>query len=259
MDKLRIGFIGFGNMAQAMARGLLRGACAPELLCACAAHYDALCLRTEPLGIRALRDPCQVAEAADLLVLAVLPENVPEIAVQLKDKLHGKLLLSVVAGLDYERCEALFPGSHHISTIPNTPISVGQGVLICQERHSLTPEEYQRFAALLGQIALVETVPDAAFSAGGTLGGCTPAFAALFMEALGDAGVRYGIPRETAYRIAAQVLVGSGSLLLESGQHPGQLKDAVCSPGGSTIRGVEALEQAAFRGALLSAFRAIED
>lgn len=254
-----IGFIGFGSMAQAMARGLLQsGGCAPQQLCACAAHFDKLCRSTEPLGIRPLPGPREVAAQSQLLILAVLPQAVPEIAAQLRDRLEGKLLVSVVAGLDCARCEELFPGSHHISTIPNTPIAVGRGVLICQEEHSLTPEEYDTFAALFRRIALVEPVPSAAFSAGGTLGGCTPAFAALFMEALGDAGVRYGIPRDAAYRIAAQVLVGSGQLLLESGQHPGQLKDAVCSPGGTTIRGVGALEQSAFRGAVLSAFRAIE-
>lgn len=254
-----IGFIGFGSMAQAIARGLLRsGACVPQQLCACAAHFDKLCRNAEPMGIQPLSGPREVAERSQLLILAVLPQTVPEIAAQLQGQLEGKVLLSIVAGLTSQRCEELFPGSHHISTIPNTPIAVGEGVLICQEEHSLTPAEYDDFAALFRRIALVQTVPTAAFSAGGTLGGCTPAFAALFMEALGDAGVRYGIPRDAAYRIAAQVLVGSGKLLLESGQHPGQLKDAVCSPGGTTIRGVGALEQSAFRGAVLSAFQAIE-
>ena len=157
---------------------------------------------------------------------------------------------------DYERL--LAPGTHHLSTIPNTPVSVGEGIIVCERRHSLSDAEWQAVRELFGRIGLVPTVDTAQLSAAGTICGCGPAFIALSIEALADAAVKHGIARDEAYRMVSQMVVGTGRLQLESGEHPGRLKDQVCSPGGTTIRGVAELERRGLRGALIDAVDAIE-
>ena len=164
------------------------------------------------------------------------------------------MVVSVAAGVlfdDYE--EMLAPGTHHLSTIPNTPIAVGAGVLAVEDAHSLTDEEYATVCGLFSPIALIEPVPGHLLSVASGIAGCGPAFAALFIESLGDAAVKNGLQRATAYRLAAQMIRGTGMLYLENGEHPGVMKDAVCSPGGTTIRGVAALERCGFRNAVISA------
>ena len=193
------------------------------------------------------------------VILAVIPAAVPEVLALDSQLLEGRMVISIAAGYDFARLHPLLPEiAHHISTIPNTPIAVGRGVLICEDRHSLTDAQLARLHALFAPVSLMESVPARLFSAAGTLSGCTPAFTAMYLEALADAGVKYGLDRAAACRIAAQVLVGTGTLHLRTGAHPGAIKDGVCSPGGTTIRGVSALEKAAFRGAVIGALDAIE-
>ena len=176
-----------------------------------------------------------------------------------REALRGKIVVSVVAGYTFGRYErVLAEGTPHLSTIPNTPVSVGEGIVVCERRHSLSEEDYARITELLSKIGLVLTVDTELLDIAGTVGGCGPAFVCLFMEALADAAVKHGIARTDAYRMAGQMVAGTGRLLLESGLHPAQLKDAVCSPGGTTIVGVAELERRRFRGAVLDAIDAIE-
>ena len=128
-----------------------------------------------------------------------------------------------------------------------------------EERHSLTEVEFAAVRTLLGNLGTVEILPTNLMGAGMTIAGCGPAFVAMMIEALGDAGVKYGLPRQTAYRLASQTLAGTGMLQLATGAHPGAMKDAVCSPAGSTIRGVAQLEKSGFRASLLDAVDAILD
>ena len=137
-------------------------------------------------------------------------------------------------------------------------IAVGAGVIACEQRHSLADEELEAFENLFGQIALIEWVDGKLLSTASSIAGCGPAFAAMFLESLGDAGVKHGLPRATAYRLAAQMMMGTAKLHLETGTHPGAMKDAVCSPGGTTIKGVAALEKDGFRGCVIDAIDAIE-
>ena len=174
-------------------------------------------------------------------------------------RLEGKLLLSVAAGWDFARFEKILPaGVHHLSAMPNTPVSVGEGVVLLEEESSLTSQELAQVKELLAPLGTVETVPSSQMGIAGTLSGCGPAYAAMFLEALGDAGVFHGLPRELAYRLAAQMLAGAGKLHLETGEHPGAMKDAVCSPGGTTILGVAELERRGFRGAVMEAIHAVQ-
>ena len=161
--------------------------------------------------------------------------------------------------MTFDRYEAILePGTHHISTIPNTPVSVCEGVWTCEETHSLTDDELALVRELLGATGLVAMVDSKHLGIAGTVTGCGPAFVAMFMEALGDAAVKYGVPRALAYQLAGQMIAGTGKMAVETGQHPAALKDAVCSPGGTTIKGVAALERWGLRNSVIQAIDAIE-
>ena len=251
----RIGFIGFGNMAQAMAKGLVEHAGFDGgRITACAAHFDKLETSCKPLGANAVHTPAEVAEASDLVIVAVKPYMVADVLTPAREALAGKAVVSVAAGLLFDFYEDLLgAGSHHLSTIPNTPIAVGCGVIACEQKHSLATDEWETFTGLFDGIALIEPVAGHLLSAASAVAGCGPAFAAMFLESLADGGVKNGLPRATAYRLAAQMMAGTAQLHLATGTHPGAMKDAVCSPGGTTIKGVAALEAAGLRNALISA------
>ena len=143
--------------------------------------------------------------------------------------------------------------------MPNTPAMVGEGVMLFEEQHSLTKEEHDYIMELFATLGIVEELPTRLMGIGGAISGCGPAFMDLIMEAYADAAVKYGISRETAYRLVSQTMLGSAKLQQVSGSHPGVLKDAVCSPAGTTIRGVEALEHGGLRAACMDSVNVIMD
>ncbi len=259
--QIRLGFIGFGNMAQAMARGLVgEGAMPGERITACAAHFDKLQRTAAEIGVNAVETAREVVEASDFVVIAVKPYLVEQVVEPVRELLADKVVVSVAFGCYFDFFEGILdPGTHHISTIPNTPIAVGAGVISCERRHSLSDDEFAAFADAFGKIALIETVETKLLSVASDIAGCGPAFTAMYLEALADAAVKHGMPRPTAYRLASQMIVGTGKLQLATGKHPGELKDAVCSPGGTTIKGVAQLDKNGFRGAVVDAIDAIEN
>ena len=258
---MKVGFIGFGNMAQALAAGLAAsGALQPGQIGACARDRAKLHRNTEPHGFLAFDDAAGVAGFADVVVVAVKPYQVEAVLAPVKGMLAGKVVVSVAAGMTFDRYEEILaPGTHHLSTIPNTPVAVCEGIVACERRHSLSEAEWQSVQALLSHVGLVIPVDTAQLGIAGTVCGCGPAFVAMFIEALADAAVKHGIVRADAYRMASQMVVGTGKLQLATGQHPAMMKDAVCSPGGTTIVGVAELERKRFRGAVIDAIDAIQD
>lgn len=256
----RIAFLGFGNMAGAMADGFIRsGAIAPERMGAASRRQDVLAERTSARGMKAFATSEEAARWADVVIVAVKPHLVAEVAAPLADILKDKLVLSVAVGklcADYEAI--LAPGTRHLSTLPNTPVSVNEGIVICEGCHTLTPEDLAFVQSLFGLLGLCEFADERTMSAAGTLAGCGPAFAAMFIEALADGAVKHGVPRAMALSLASQMLAGTAKLQLATGTHPGAMKDAVCSPGGTTIIGVAALERKGFRSAVIDAIDAIE-
>lgn len=256
----RLGFIGYGNMAKAIVSGLLQvKACESSQIFACAKNFDKLCQNAKRQGITALKTSEEVIRNSDFIILAVKPYQIQSVLSPISHLLTDKPILSIAAGYSFAQYQTLLgTNARHLSTIPNTPIAVGQGILICEEKHSLLPEEYQILTDLFSKIALIETVDSEHLSIASTLSGCTPAFTAMYLEALADAGVKHGLSRESAYRLAAKMLCGTGSLYLQNAEHPGKMKDTVCSPGGTTIRGVAALEKNAFRGTVIEAIDVIE-
>ena len=237
---MKIGFVGFGNMASAMADGWIAAGVAASDMCACAGRYDALVERCEARGMVACHDAAEV-------VAAFAP---------LKDALAKKVVLSVAWTWDSAKWEQVLPGVAHISTVPNTPVSVGEGVIACEKASTLSDEQSAVVLDLLGKLGAVVELDTSLLFVGGTVGGCAPAFVAMAIEALGDAAVKHGIPRADAYRIVSQMVLGTAKLQLATGQHPAAMKDAVCSPGGATIKGVVALEDAGMRSALVKAIDA---
>ena len=170
-------------------------------------------------------------------------------------------MVSIAAGWDLAKYQKLFGDlaqSIHIQcTIPNTPVAVGKGVLVTETDNTLTDMQTEVFESLFGPISLIERVDAAHMTIAMVVAGCAPAFTDMYIEALGDAGVQYGLQRVTAYRLAAKMVEGVGALYMATGTHPGAMKDAVCSPGGTTIRGVAKLEKDGFRGAVIDAVDAI--
>lgn len=260
MDNYKIGFIGFGNMAQALADGLLyKKAVAPQCLYACAKDYEKLSQNCAKRGMHPCRDALELAREADMVVVAVKPYLVAEVLAPIREVLRERAVVSVAAGYPFERYEeVLLPGTRHLSTIPNTPVSVGEGIIVCERRHSLNEADYRHFEEIFSQIGLVQPVETAQLDVAGTISGCGPAFASMFIEALADAAVKHGLPRALSYKLSSQMIVGTGALQLQSGMHPGAMKDAVCSPGGTTIKGMAALERGGLRAAVLDAIDAIE-
>ncbi|KFI50895.1 pyrroline-5-carboxylate reductase [Bifidobacterium callitrichos] len=280
-DDLTIGFIGYGNMAQAIAQGLVdAGVVRGRQIVACAAHYDKLERNAAKLGVRALRSPIEVVAACDVVVVAIKPYQIETVIGPLTQELAkpGRFVVSIAAGWDLERYRTLFdartqqsqpaagadgvedgeaPVVHIQCTIPNTPMAVGKGVLVTESMNTLTADQTAVFERLFAPISLIERVDSAHMNIAMVVAGCAPAFTDMYIEALGDAGVKYGLQRDAAYRLAAKMVEGVGALYMATGAHPGAMKDAVCSPGGTTIRGVGQLEKDGFRGVVIDGVDAI--
>ena len=254
-----LGFIGMGNMAGALAEGFIRSGRLPaSRIYAYAPHQEKLAASAARIGFTACASLKELTAAADTIVMACKPYQVEDVLKACREDLRGKALLSVALGWNFARYTALLDPSTRIQCImPNTPALVREGVLLFEEAHSLAADERAEIMELFGALGMTVELPSALMGIGGAVAGCGPAFADLMMEAYADAGVKYGLPRETALRLAEQTLLGSARLALQSGEHPGVLKDRVTSPGGTTIRGVCALEKAAFRSACIESIDAV--
>lgn len=258
-----VGFIGYGNMAQAIAKGALNaGVLQGENIVACAHNFEKLERNTSLIGARAMRTAQEVCEASDVIIIAVKSYQVAEVLKPICEVINerGIAVISVAAGWTLERYMELLGKNAHVQCIiPNTPIAVCQGVTLAETTHTLSDSQLSMFSALFEPISLVERVNSDHMNIAMCISSCAPAFTAMYMEALGDAGVKYGLQRDCAYRLAAKMIEGVGALYMDSRTHPGIMKDAVCSPGGTTIRGVAELESRGFRGDVIAAVDAIEN
>lgn len=259
LQDVTVGFIGFGNMGQGVARGLVNGGVVGAgNIVAYDIDRDRLMRDTTQLGARAAASAEETVAESDVVVIAVKPNLVGEVMTPLADALDGKIVLSIAWGMWNDQLEAIIPGTSHLSVVPNLPIGVGSGVLVVEQSHTLEYEQMALVRSLFESIALLETVDTAYMSVAGIVSSCAPAFTAVYIEALADAGVKYGLRRDTAYRLAAKMVEGTGAQIIEQGMTPAALKDGVCSPGGATIKGVVALEHEGFRGAAISAIEAVQ-
>ena len=255
----QLGFIGMGNMAQALAHGFIAsGSIAKEHVYAYAPHQDKLKKNAEAIGFTPCASLKELANTCDTLVMACKPYQIADVIADIYDELKGKALVSIAAGWDFQTYLGKVPDKTRVQFVmPNTPAMVGEGVLLFEETNSLLPEERKEIWALFSAVGLTVELPSNLMGIGGTVTGCGPAFVDLFIEAYGDAAVKYGMKRADAYRLISQMVLGSAKLQLATGQHPGVLKDNVCSPAGTTIRGVAALEEHGLRNACIQSIDAI--
>ena len=256
---IKLGIIGCGNMGGAMLRQMLKaGIFAPEEVIISDKNPSLRAQLKSELGVNVTYQNAEAA-AAPVLLLAVKPQFIQAVGREIADAVKpDALIISIVAGYDLSMLHALLNNetAHIIRVMPNTPAMVGEGVLAACRGEHVTDEEWGFGMKLLSCMGMAEEMPERLMDAVTGLSGSSPAFVFLFLEALADAGVRGGLPRVTAQRFAAQTVLGSAKLALETGKHPGELKDMVTSPAGTTIEGVAALEKNAFRSAVMEAVQA---
>jgi pyrroline-5-carboxylate reductase len=256
---LSVGFLGAGQMATALACGWVKAGLLDVSRCLAADPVPAARHRFEQAtGIRTVPANVDVAEACDVLVLAVKPQVVPAVLREFKPNLADRhLVISIAAGVTLKTLAAgLGDRVRLVRVMPNTPCLVGASATAYTPGQTATAEDAQLTGQLFGAVGTAFQLPEAQLDAVTGLSGSGPAFVYLFIEALADGGVKCGLPREVAQSLAAQTVLGAAKMVLQTGQHPGALKDAVASPGGTTIAGLHALERAAFRGAVIDAVEA---
>lgn len=255
----RVGFIGAGQMATALARGLVRsGVVAADRVWASDPAPEARQRFYEATGANVTADNREVAQASDVVVLAVKPQQMHTVLSEVQGYLSERhLVVSIAAGIHLAKlAEGLGPGPRLIRVMPNTPCLVGFGASGFALGQKATPADAQLVRQLLEAVGSAWEVEEKQLDAVTGLSGSGPAFVYVMIEALSDGGVRMGLPRPVAAALAAQTVRGAAEMVLATGEHPAVLKERVASPGGTTIAGLQALETAAFRGAVMAAVEA---
>jgi pyrroline-5-carboxylate reductase len=254
-----IAFLGAGNMAEALVKGLLRAEVADpqEVLCTDRRKERGIEL-TARYGVRFDTSNPKAAELADIIVLSVKPQVMNHLLEEIAPALNpSKLVISIAAGVPIEAIERkVGHGVRIIRTMPNTPALVGAGATALSPGKHATEADLEQAKALFDAIGKAVIVDEPLLDAVTGLSGSGPAYVFLIIEALSDAGVKVGLPRYTAQELAAQTVLGSARLLIETGEHPGRLKDQVTSPGGTAIAGLHTLEAGGLRTTLMNAVEA---
>lgn len=261
LDGRTVGFLGGGAMAEALIGGLRARGLAPEQLRAADPDPGRRALLQERHGVGASAENAEVVAGSDLLVIALKPGVVAGALAELRGRrgldLARPLWISIAAGIPLDRLEAALPGARIVRAMPNTPCLVGAGATAFFAGANVATAERAAARALFEAVGTCWEAPsEGLLDAVTGLSGSGPAYVFVFMEALGDAGVRMGLPREAAYQLAFQTVLGAAKLALETGRHPAVLKDQVTSPGGTTIAGLERLEAGGFRAAVYEAVSA---
>lgn len=251
----RFGFIGAGAMAEAIASGMIAGGiCDGKDILMSNRSRDKLQRLESSLGICVADNNCRVMEDAEYIILAVKPQQLQTVAEELKDcKKSNQVLISILAGVTIETLEEAFGKGPVFRVMPNTPAKIGWGMTGIAVNDLATEEEKKTVTSMFEAVGQVIFFAEKDMDAVGAVSGCGPAFMYQIIEAMADGAVMAGLPRQTAYRLVAQTMAGSAMMLLESGEHPGALKDQVTSPGGTTIRGVKVMEDRGVRGAMMEA------
>ncbi len=256
---LKLGFIGGGAMAGALLAGLAgSGAVAARDLYVSDISKERLEMLRSSLNINILDDNRELVRQADVIVLAVKPGSVlPVLREVAGDLKPGQTIISIAAGVSLKSLEtAAGEGAAVVRVMPNTPALVGEGASAVCPGTKAGREDTDRTLAIFNAVGRAVEIPESMMDAVTGLSGSGPAYMFIILEALADAGVRMGLPRNVATLLAGQTMLGAAKMLLESGQHPGQLKDMVTTPGGTTIEGIYALEINGLRGALMEAVQA---
>ncbi len=254
MERIKAGCIGTGVMGSALMESVV-AVTGPEQVLV----YDTDAVKAEAFarksGALVAKSAQEIAERCDYVFLAVKPQYIHEVLSELSSVLDdGTILVSMAAGVPMDAIRKSAGNSARVIRImPNTPASVGSGMIAVSPEASIQAPEVQELQRLLSRAGIAERMDEKLMDAVTAVSGSGPAYGFLFIEALSDAGVRMGLGRDQAIRFAAQTLKGAADMVLKTGTHPAMLKDAVCSPGGTTIAAVEALEATGFRSSVISA------
>ncbi len=254
-----IGFVGAGNMAEALIKGLLAGSLSRKQLVASDHTTDRVTYIHKAYGIRTTEDNREVVRAADIVVLAVKPQILPRVLDEVADAVTAdKLVVSVAAGVPIEAIEAhLEQRSRIVRVMPNTPALVQAGAAALVAGAHATDADLAAVKAIFDSVGTTVVLDDEGLMDAITgLSGSGPAYIFVIIDALADAGVRVGLSRDVSLALAAQTVLGAAKMLIETGEHPGALKDKVTSPGGTAIAGLHTLEQGGLRTTLINAVEA---
>ena len=262
MSEVKFGFIGTGNMGAALARALRKTVPGHEVLLSNRTAVKAQTLAAE-LNCRAA-DNKTVAGQAKFIFLGVKPQMMKEMLDGIKETLSDRtdrfVLVTMAAGIKIDSINEMVGVKYPVIRImPNTPVAIGEGVVLYSASEDVFMDEITDFSNCMRNVGILDRLDENLIDAACAVSGCGPAFVYMFAQALADGAVECGLPRAKAARYAAQTLIGSARLILESEKHPEQLKDEVCSPGGTTIAGVHALEKDGFRGAVMDAVKSAFD
>lgn len=253
----KFGFIGCGNMGGALAVATSKSG---ESLAVADANTEKRNETAKALDATSLSNQ-ELAQNCRFIVLGVKPQFLgavlSEIAPVLKSRTDRFCIISMAAGVSTKTICELAKGDYPVIRImPNTPAEIGEGLILCTKNALVTDEELSEFKRGFKSAGIIDEIEERLIDAASAISGCGPAFVYMFIEALADGGVKCGLPRDKAQMFAAKTVLGGGAMVLNTGRHPGLLKDAVCSPAGSTIEGVNALENSGFRAAVIDAVSA---
>lgn len=254
-----LGFIGCGNMAQAMLKGILeKGLYQPENILVSRRNEAALGQIQKQFLVQTTTDNRQVAKKADILILAVKPFQFETVIREIRDEVkEDVLVISIAAGQTMENIERFFGKNIKlVRSMPNTPALVLEGASGVCFNERITDDDKKKAMDIFSSFGIAREVSEAMINVVIGVSGSSPAYVFLFIEAMADAAVADGMPRAQAYELAAQSVLGSAKMVLETGKHPGELKDMVCSPAGTTIEAVRVLEKEGFRSAVIEAMKA---
>ena len=257
--KFTVGFLGAGKMGAALARGFIHAQLVgPKDIIAGDPHETARKKFADEVGAEVVKSNADVAKSATVLILAVKSDHVADVLAELHSAFTNEhLLISIAAGVTLAKLEGALPaGARVIRVMPNTPALVGTGASAFALGKSATPADGELAKKLLSAVGITFQVKESLLDAVTGLSGSGPAYVFQFIEALSDGGVATGLPRDMATKLAAQTVLGAAKMVLETGQHPGALKDQVTSPGGTTIEGLHELEKGRLRAIVMSAVRA---
>ena len=259
---MKLGFIGCGNMAGAIMGGIIKNQVfKPEEIIGSDVFVPTREKARDQYGIQITDSNLEVVEKSEVIVLAVKPQFYESVITEIKDKVtEDKIVITIAPGKTLAWLEEKFGKKVKIvRTMPNTPAMVMEGMTAASPNPYLSEEEVKYACHILESFGKVEVIPERLMDAVVSVSGSSPAYVFILIEAMADAAVADGMPRPQAYKIAAQAVMGSAKMVLETGKHPGELKDMVCSPAGTTIEAVRVLERTGFRSSVIEAMKACAD
>lgn len=257
----RIGFVGAGNMASAIIEGIVK----KEILPAKNLYvYDIdqvkLASMEKELGITKVSSLPEIIKNADIILLCVKPNVMGIVLQNIKNEIKDKAVVSIAAGWSALKIKEMIGNDKKVLRLmPNTPLMAGEGMTVFETPNNIDKEDYTLIQSIFGALGQTAEAPEKLMDAVTAVSGSGPAYAYLFIDAIADGGVLEGLPKDLALKLAAQTVLGAAKMVIDTGKHPSVLKDAVCSPGGTTIEAVKTLEDNAFKGTLMQAVRDCAD